>query len=647
MAGRISRDTIDEVKNRIDIVDVIGDFVSLKRSGQTYKALSPFTNEKTASFFVVPSKGIFKDFSSGKGGDAITFVMEHEGIGYQEAIRHLARKYGVEIHEEEGKPDQPESDRDSLYIMMNFAREYYQRQLNDTEEGKSIGKSYFHERGFTENTIRKFELGYAVDAWDALMKEATGKGFSKEVLEKTGLILTNENGKTYDRFRGRAMFPIHNLAGKVIGFGARILTRDKNQPKYVNSPETEIYHKSNVLYGMFQAKNSIRRFDFCYLVEGYTDVISLHQAGIDNVVASSGTALTEEQIKQIGRFTENVTVLYDGDEAGVKAALRGVDLILKGGLNVRVVMLPDGDDPDSFARKKSSTEVQDYLKGHAQDFLSFKISLFAADAASDPIRKAELVKDIVESIAIIPDPLKRSIYIQECSTKLDVPPGIIAIEIKKLVLRRRRNEEPAKEEKEGLQASLADVHTLSKSFLLSPEQTLVEYERELIKVLLLFGQEKNLSGTPVYEQIFHETDDVTYVDKKHQDIVDRYRAALLQDESFRMEDFIKSLPDELRNYIAEFVIQKYEISEGWKKHKIYVGDEYDLNEAPLKAIMQLKLGIIQKMLSDNLEKLKTTRDKAEEEGLLEVQYKIDQYKNAVGIELGRIVFNSAKLQSSI
>jgi len=360
----ISRETIDEVKSRIDIVDVVGDFVTLKRSGQQYKALSPFTNEKTASFYVVPSKGIFKDFSSGKGGDGITFVMEHEGMSYLEAIRYLAKKYGVTIKEEEtSQSNLQQSDRDSLYIVMNYAKEYYQSLLVNTDEGRSIGMSYFHERGFNDRIIEKFELGYSINEWDHLHKKAIHDGHSEEMLEKAGLVIKKEKEgsdsyRIYDRFRGRVIFPVHGIAGKVIAFGARILTKEKDQPKYINSPETEIYHKSNVLYGMFQAKNAIRREDFCYLVEGYTDVISMHLADVDNVVASSGTALTEEQIKLIRRFTENVTVLFDGDAAGIKAALRGIDLVLKGGLNVRIVLLPDAEDPDSYSRKMGSSELK-------------------------------------------------------------------------------------------------------------------------------------------------------------------------------------------------------------------------------------------------------------------------------------------------
>ncbi|MFM7429636.1 MAG: DNA primase, partial [Flammeovirgaceae bacterium] len=411
----ISRETIDEVKNRVDIVDVVSDFVSLKKSGQNYKALSPFANEKTPSFFVVPSKGIFKDFSTGKGGDAFTFVMEHEKLSYAETIRYLAKKYGVEIKEDklsdENRAEQ--SEREGLYILMNFAKDFYKSILLTHEEGRSIGLSYFRERGFNDRTIEKFELGYALEGWENFSKEAVSKGYNKELLEKTGLVVKKEDGSSYDRFRGRVIFPVHNISGKVLAFGARMMGKDKNQPKYINSPETEIYHKSDVLYGLYQGKNAIRNKENCYLVEGYTDVISMHQADVENVVASSGTALTEGQIRLIHRFTENVTVLFDGDSAGIKAALRGIDMILKGGLNVRVVLFPDGEDPDSYSRKVGTTEFQKFLKEKSQDFVSFKANLYANETLGDPIKRAEVISEILTSISFIPNYLKRTSYLQE------------------------------------------------------------------------------------------------------------------------------------------------------------------------------------------------------------------------------------------
>jgi DNA primase len=644
----ISRTSIDDVKNRIDIVDVISDFITLKRSGQNYKALSPFTNEKTASFYVVPSKGIFKDFSSGKGGDAITFVMEHEGMSYLEAIRYLAKKYGVEIKEEEGteKDQVAQSERDSLYIVMNFAKAHFKDLLLNHDEGRSIGMSYFRERGFSDRTIEKFELGYALNDWNALEKAALAGGFSSEILEKAGLIVKKEEGRTYDRFRGRVIFPVHNLSGKVIAFGARILTKEKDQPKYINSPETDIYHKSNVLYGMFQAKNEIRKHEFCYLVEGYTDVISLHQAGIENVVASSGTALPEEQIKLMRRFTENVTVLYDGDTAGIKAALRGIDLVLKGGLNVRIVLLPDGEDPDSFSKKMGSTDLAQYLKDHTRDFISFKIDLYSADAAKDPIKKAELIRDIVTSITAIPDPLKRTVYLQECSKKLEVPISILSIEVKKIVLANRSNEarqEQAQPENQaGLAASLADIHSLSKSFLLSAEESLTLFEKEFIKVLINQGHLRTAEDEPVYEFLFRESQDVEFQDTLHQEIVDHYKIEIAKGNALKPDAILRTYPAATSSYLSGFLIQKYFISENWKKHHIIIGEEYEAEQAAVKVITQLKLGIILKMLNDNLQKTKEAKTETEQNELLEIQATLDEYKNILARNLGRIVLPQVK-----
>lgn len=644
----ISRNSIDDVKSRIDIVDVISDFISLKRSGQNYKALSPFTNEKTASFYVVPSKGIFKDFSSGKGGDAITFVMEHEGMSYMEAIKFLAKKYGVEIKEDASfeKDQAAQSERDGLYIVMNYAKEHFKEMLFEHDEGKSIGLSYFRERGFNDRNIEKFELGYALNEWHGLEKIALKSGYSPQALEKSGLIIKKEDGKTYDRFRGRVIFPVHNLSGKVVAFGARILTKEKDQPKYINSPETEIYHKSNVLYGMYQAKNEIRKHDFCYLVEGYTDVISLHQAGIENVVASSGTALTEEQIKLMRRFTENVTVLFDGDAAGIKAALRGIDLVLKGGLNVRIVLLPDGEDPDSFSRKRGTTELNKFLKENTKDFISFKIELYSADAAKDPIKKAELIRDIVTSITAIPDPLKRTVYLQECSKKLEVPLSILSIEVKKILLGNKATEskaERAKNTEDGLSSSLADVHTLSKSFLLSAEESLALFEKEFIKVLINQGHLQTADEEFGYEYLFRESQDVDFIIPVHQEIIDQYKVEVAEGNSMKPDTFLRSLSQAAASYVSEFLVQKYFISEGWKKHHILIGDEYVLEQSAHKVIMQLKLGIILKMLNDNLQKIKEATSKKEQDELLDIQATIDGYKNTIASGLGRIVLPNMKL----
>lgn len=644
----ISRNTIDEIKSRIDIVDVVGDFINLKRSGQNYKALSPFSNEKTPSFYVVPAKGIFKDFSSGKGGDAITFVMEHEGMSYTEALRFLAKKYGVEIQEEQvlEKDQVAQSERDSLYIVMNFAKDYFKDLLHKNEEGQSIGLSYFKERGFTDRNIEKFELGYALNEWNALEKGAIKAGYSPEILEKAGLVVKRENGNTYDRFRGRVIFPVHNLSGKVIAFGARMLGKEKDQPKYINSPETDIYHKSNVLYGMFQAKNEIRKHEFCYLVEGYTDVISLHQSGVENVVASSGTALTEEQIKLMRRFTENVTVLFDGDAAGIKAALRGIDLVLKGGLNVRIVLLPDGEDPDSFSKKRGSSELVKFLKEHTQDFISFKIDLYTADASKDPIKKAELIRDILTSITAIPDPLKRTVYLQECSKKLEVPLSVLSIEVKKILLSNKsaeaktdRNEPPSAD---GLSASLSDIHSLSKSFLLSSEESLALFEKEFIKVLINQGHYRTAEGEYAYEYLFRESQDVDFQIPINQEIVDQYKIEVAKGESVKPGDFLRALSPAASSYVSGFLVQKYFVSEGWKNHHIIIGDEYNPDQSSVKVIMQLKLGIILKMLNDNLQKVKEAKTEAEQIEMIDIQADLDSFKNEIARSLGRIVLPGVK-----
>ncbi|MBA4298974.1 MAG: DNA primase, partial [Cyclobacterium sp.] len=450
----ISKLTSDKVKERADIVEVVGDYVPLKKKGQNMWACCPFHGEKSPSFSVSPAKQIYKCFGCGKAGDPIQFVMDIEGVGFQEAIRHLAGKYGIEVEEDEARtPEQnlEQNERESLFIALNFAKDFFVKNLQ-TEEGRSIGLSYFKERGFNPQIIEKFDLGYALDGWDHFLKAANAAGFEEEILLKAGLILQKEGdpNRLYDRFRGRVTFAIHNISGKPIGFGARILTKEKNQPKYINSPETPIYHKSDVLYGMFQAKKAIRDLDNCFLVEGYTDVISMHLSGIENVVSSSGTSLTEGQIKLIKRFTNQVTVLYDGDAAGIKASIRGIDLLLEGGLNVKAVVFPDGDDPDSYSRKVGSQAFQDYLKENSRDFIGFKIGLYQEEFARDPIRKAEVIREIVQSIGKIPDPIIRSVYAKEASGLLQIEEEIIHSELNKSLIKSQKDHfKKVKEEAEA------------------------------------------------------------------------------------------------------------------------------------------------------------------------------------------------------
>lgn len=448
-------------------MEVVEDFLPLKKKGTNWWALSPFTNEKTPSFAVNPAKGIFKCFSTGKGGDSITFIMEMEGVGYIEALKHLAAKYGIEIEQEEQTPEQLANQtlKESLYAALSFANKYYQDLLRTSDEGKSIGLSYFRERGFRANTLDTFELGYSLDEWNAFEEHALKNGFKSEILVAAGLVLEKEDTKRrYDRFRGRVMFPIHNLSGRIIGFGARTLKKDK-QAKYLNSPESEVYHKSDVLYGIFQAKKAIRNQDNCYLVEGYTDVISLHQAGIENVVASSGTSLTDSQIRLIQRFTPNVTVLYDGDAAGIKAAMRGVDMLLAQGLNVRVVQFPDGHDPDSYVQAVGGEAFQKFLQEEAKDFILFKTRLFLAESKDDPVKRGEAVRDIVRSIAKIPDPIKRTVFYQQCSDLLGVGEELLAQEGDRIIEAEKKQEAKRKayqkKKEQRQQASPREGHSLN------------------------------------------------------------------------------------------------------------------------------------------------------------------------------------------
>jgi DNA primase len=624
----ISRETIDEVKNRIDIVDVVSDFVSLKRSGQNYKALSPFSNEKTASFYVVPAKGIFKDFSSGKGGDGITFVMEHEGMSYLEAIRYLAKKYGVDVKEEQRSADEQvqQSERDGLYIVMNYAKDHFKELLFDHEEGRSIGLSYFHERGFNDRTVQKFELGYALNEWDHLNKTALTKGYSLELLEKAGLVIKKEDtGRIYDRFRGRVIFPVHNLSGKVIAFGARILTKEKDQPKYINSPETEIYHKSNVLYGMFQAKNAIRRDDFCFLVEGYTDVISMHQADVDNVVASSGTALTEEQVKLIRRFTENVTVLFDGDTAGIKAALRGIDLVLKGGLNVRVVLLPDGEDPDSYSKKLGSTAFKKYLIDSSKDFISFKIDLYTKEAAGDPIKKADAIREIVTSIALIPDAIKRSVYIQESSHLLKIAESILLTELNKIILQDRHKKDqgrPHEEVKIPVDV-VTDVQPVSKT----DNVTMVHMqERETIRLLLNYA-ENNYEEQKIIDFLLTELEDVDFTNPVYKEIYEAFRQGAERGEIIDTFYFMEHGTEQVKKAVTDLITTRYETSKNWsEKYHIHFPHEKEvLQEVAYSNVLRLKFRMIQKLMDENLQQMKVAVDETDLDKYFTIH---EQLKNA-------------------
>ena len=555
------------------VEEVIGDFVQLKRAGSNYKGLSPFSNERTPSFMVSPVKQIWKDFSSGKGGNAIAFLMEHEHFTYPEAIRYLAKKYHIDIEEtEQSTEEKAQADeRESLYIVSEYAQQDFQDTLFNTEAGKAIGMTYFKERGFTEETIQKFRLGFSPDEWTAFTDNALAKGYQLEFLEKTGLTIVNGDRK-FDRFKGRVMFPIHSMSGRVLGFGGRILTNDKKQAKYLNSPESEIYHKSKVLYGIFFAKQAIAKADNCYLVEGYTDVIQMHQKGIENVVASSGTALTQDQIRLIHRLTPNITVLYDGDAAGLRASIRGVDLILEQGMNVKVCTFPDGDDPDSFARKTAYEDLVLYLENNATDFIRFKASLLMQEAQNDPIKKAETIRDMVESISKIPDLIKREVYVRECATIMDISEQVLFSTLAQ-ILKKDFYEGQKVERKQ--KAAMQVVQTPEEAQKRTVNRLeILEYD--LIKNLLLYGnrecvftdtilveeedgtlKEEQIQQTlKVYEKIFLELqeDEIELANPDFKQIYELLMGKLSENPNYDVNRIANELPIELSEKVSGMLL---------------------------------------------------------------------------------------------
>jgi DNA primase len=642
----ISKFTSDKVKERADIVEVVGDYIPLKKKGQNLWACCPFHGEKTPSFSLSPTKQIYKCFGCGKAGDPIQFVMDIEGIGFQEAIRQLAKKYGIEVEEEASlSPEQHQehNERESLFIAVNFAKDFFVKNLG-TDEGKAIGLSYFKERGFTQQILEKFDLGYALEGWDHLFKAAKAAGFEEEILLKAGLILQKE-GETerlYDRFRNRVTFTIHNVSGKAIGFGARILTKDKNQPKYINSPETPIYHKSDVLYGMFQAKKAIRELNNCYLVEGYTDVISLHLAGIENVVASSGTSLTEGQIKLIQRFTHQVTVLYDGDAAGIKASLRGIDLLLEGGLQVKAVTFPDGDDPDSYSRKVGTQAFQDYLKEKSQDFIAFKISLYKDEIVKDPIRKAGVIREVVESISKIPDPILRSVYAKETSLLLDIEEEIVHAELNKLLLKSQKESFQRSKEQKEMEEQVAD--------LLPPKQNLDSHdifriqERETLRLLINYG------GHPLEQEegyfcqyILNEIKEVEFKTPLYIKMLSLYKNWVEQGTPPTHAIFLNQADAEIKQEAIALMSQKHEVSAHWKdKFQIFIQFESDdLAHTAFKSILRLKRRLLQKLMEEAIQKIKevesTGQDQDQVGEFQTIYLELKKMKLSMDKELGIVV----------
>lgn len=623
----IDKATIDRIFAAADIVEVIGEFVSLKKSGQNFRGLSPFKNEKTPSFFVSPSKGIFKCFSTGKGGSVVTFLMEHEKLSYPEALQYLAKKYNIEIvvREETTQEKEAKNERESLLSVNQYACQYFTEVLH-SPEGKAIGMSYFIERGFREDTIRKFQLGYAREERNAFTRAAVDKGYKLDYLVKTGLSLQRENS-SFDRFHGRVMFPIHGLSGQILGFAGRIMRADEKIAKYINSPESEIYHKSDVLYGLYFARQAVLKNDKCYLVEGYTDVISMHQAGIENVVASSGTSLTLNQIRLIKRFTHNVTILYDGDEAGIKASVRGIDLLLEEGLNVRVVLLPLGEDPDSFARKHSSNEFTGFILAHETDFITFKTTLLKNEAQKDPLKKASLITEIVRSIAVIPESIVRSVYIRECSRLLDTDEKLLYTE----TARFRRN----KFDQKIKQADVRDFYTPTEpipsvKFDVLPDQ--YSAEREVMRLLLLYPQQRftipsavdTELETSVSEYILHEIehDELEFHHPLYSRLYQDIASCIRESGTLTDQHFINSPDESLAQAVVDLITSAYDLSKIWRRRENYAEtEEMRLKEIVPEAILAFKNEKVLKLIKETETELRHAQEQQNDERIQLLQLK--------------------------
>ncbi len=637
----IPRETIDDIKARVDLVEVVGDYVDLKKAGSNFRGLSPFNQERTPSFYVVPSKGFFKDFSSGKAGDAITFLMEAESMSYVEAIKHLAKKYGIEIAEEEQTDEEllAQNERDSLFIVMKFANEYFQQLLHESEEGQAIGLSYFKERGFSAETIKAFGLGYSADQWDGLLNAATDKGYNPDLLEKAGLIVQKpaegeKPARTYDRFRGRVMFPIFNVSGRVLAFGARVLGNTGGSPgrhvaKYINSPETPIYHKSDVLYGLYQSKPAIRQEDTVYLVEGYTDVISLYQAGVRNAVASSGTSLTQEQVRLMARYTKNVTVLFDGDAAGLKASFRGIDMLLAGGLNVRAVVLPEGEDPDSLARRMGAAELRSHLTEQSEDFIAFKITIFeqeaaAAGATDDPIRQAELIREVIGSIAQVPDPIQRQVYVKTTGRRLEMDEETLLAELNKIHIKQQRAE-ARRAATQQTSFTGAEPGPSTDGLISSEEEPSAPPDQEAVvrppvyykekgvtRLLVLYGDYSVDETTKVCHYIFSELEDVPLQTPVYKELFDRYRALAQQGTSVTEEQLIGEGEENLAQEVIDMVVDHYVLSENWElRYNIYVPQEKDVLQRVIeRGVLELKYAYLNQLLQETRQGLQTEQDEA-------------------------------------
>ncbi|OIQ39683.1 MAG: DNA primase [Bacteroidetes bacterium MedPE-SWsnd-G1] len=647
----ISRSTIDRVFETARVEEVIGEFVQLKKAGSNFKGLSPFSDEKSPSFMVSPVKQIWKDFSTGKGGNAISFIMEHEKYSYPEAIRYLAKKYNIEIDETEQTDEQKAqaSERESMLLVSEFARDYFNETLLNHPKGKAIGLSYFKERGFTDETIKKFELGYSLDEWTAFTDAALKKGYDIKYLSQTGLTIVKET-KQFDRFKGRVLFPIHNMSGRVLGFGGRILTNDKKAAKYLNSPESEIYHKSHILYGIYHAKQAIAKEDNCFLVEGYTDVISFNQNGVENVVASSGTALTSDQIRLVRRLTPNITILFDGDAAGIRASLRGIDLILEQGMNVKVLTFPEGEDPDSFARSVSTSELREYLNTNAQDFINFKVSLLMEEAKDDPVKKAGLIRDIVVSISKIPDRIQREVYIQECARIMSISENVLFSELAQMFKKEQREAS-----KKPLQMRPPEP-VLQKTDAPEKFNEKLKYEKEIIKILLLHGNktadfeqvpeddENDLSRKKEYyeskvaQEIYLslQEDEVEFTDNLFQQIYYDMIHQLNQEEAVNTDKLINHHNNEIAQLVTNILMddEKHALSD-WKRKEVIVKEvESELPKMVSDTIYNLRRVLIEEKIATL--KTELSKESSNENILVEV-VDYSELKRKIAKQLNRVI----------
>ncbi|WP_294185121.1 DNA primase [uncultured Sphingobacterium sp.] len=664
----IKQEVIDKVLETARIEEVVGDFVDLKKRGTSLIGNCPFHHEKTPSFHVSVSKGIYKCFGCGVGGDSLKFVMELEKFSYPEAIRYLADKYSIQIEEVERSPAQlaAQDKRESLYVLSAWAGKFFAEQLWKTEMGQVIGLNYFKERGYTEDIIKKFELGYSPEEWTALVDKAQVAGFHPDYLAASGLAIERDDKSLYDRFRGRVMFPIHNLTGRVIGFGGRTLKTDKKIAKYVNSPESEIYHKSDVLYGLNFAKKAIMEEDNCYLVEGYADVLSVHQAGVENVVSSSGTSLTTGQIKLISRFTKNVTILYDGDEAGIKASLRGTDMLLQEGLNVKVLLFPDGNDPDSYVQKFGAAAFKDYVKSNQQDFIFYKTNILLRDASNDPIKRAEVIRDVVESIALIPDEIKVSVFIRECSSLLDIEERILLAELNKIRLNRAKKADKDAARKtqapppnagmppmgmdgpppdffmtDDERGGVAPMESIEQPVQLTSE---ILQEREIVRILINYGDYlatwEGDGDIPIAGVLLGNISDIEFKDKAAAYILKVYREAAAKYEIPDAKQFYSNPDPSISDLAINSVASKYSLSENWNddKRKIYVTQEYEhLKPLVVTAIYRIKKRKIETEMHHIREEMKHEKDEANLEVLIFKYQKLKEAERLLGGFLGNTI----------